>query len=567
LDYGTSGNGYYEVNAIDGAYAINSPYAQVVTWTSHPASGRVTRARLGNLVGIFGGTNEYGLYAGDGGTATSSQYLRISNSGVGLFNVPLRMYTGATETVHIGGWNDVWLGPNGSDRRLSWDGSTLSITGQIVIQSGSSGYSNLSGIPTSLANINSTEGAKLGTIATGATKNTVYRQSATPAINNGDLWYNTSNNVWYQCVSGAWQVAGNYITNTTQLTDGAGLGQTANWNNVSSIPARLSNGDSPTGGAGLYLTPNYLGFWNGSTWMTYQNSSGSFIFRGGSGAYVAWDGTRLFGGTASTFSTTTANWYVDSSNGAFVAGAGQVYITKDAVNFTWTGSYNGTNNYGQSSKLRWYLTPSTSSTLLLTAFVSDSPNIGYSSSLSPVSREKSLILTGGDTNFVGLYLTNSTGSNYFQVYSFGIAFYNSFFFDVSSSGIQHRVSSAGARSGTLYMSSADLATITATTSVGDSWSNLSFGTGWTNYGAGYNTCQYRKFGNVVFVKGLALLSSGTSATIGTLPVGYRPSAQMLKELMASSGSIRVDVTSAGAINVVGGATTSMWVGIEFVFST
>ena len=37
------------------------------------------------------------------GTATSSQYFRISNSGVGLFNVPLRMYTGGTETVHIGG--------------------------------------------------------------------------------------------------------------------------------------------------------------------------------------------------------------------------------------------------------------------------------------------------------------------------------------------------------------------------------------------------------------------------------------------------------------------------------
>jgi len=135
LDYGTTGNGYYEVNAIDGAYAVNSPYAQVVNWTTHPATGKVTRARLGNLIGIFGGTNEYGLYAGDGGTSTSSQYLRISNSGIGLFNVPLRMYTGATEVVHIGGWNDVWLGPNSSDKRLSWNGSTLTITGQIVIQS------------------------------------------------------------------------------------------------------------------------------------------------------------------------------------------------------------------------------------------------------------------------------------------------------------------------------------------------------------------------------------------------------------------------------------------------
>jgi len=571
LDYGTTGNGYYEVNAIDGTYAVNSPYAQVVNWTSHPATGKVTRARLGNLIGIFGGTNEYGLYAGDGGTATSSQYLRISNTGVGLFNIPLRMYTGGTETVHIAGWNDVWIGPNSSDKRLSWNGTTLSITGQVVIQSGSSGYSNLSGIPTSLADVNSTEGSKLTGIAAGATKNTLYRQTTDPGGSNGDFWYDTDANppVLYQKISGVWQVASNYTTNTNQLTDGANLGQTANWSNLSSVPARLTNGDTPTDGPGLYLTPTYMGYWNGSLWRTYLNSSGSFIFRGGSGAYVAWDGTQLFGGTASTFSTTTANWYVDSSNGAFVAGAGQVYITKDAINLTWTGSYNGTNNYGQSSKLRWYLTPSTSSTLLLTAFVSDSPNIGYSSSLSPVSREKSLILTGGDANFTGLYLTNSTGSNYFQVYSFGIAFYNTFFFDVSSSGIQHRVSSAGARSGTLYMSSADLATITATTSAGDAWSNLSFGTGWTNYGAGYATCQYRKFGNIVFVKGLATLSSGTSATIGTLPTTHAPAAsqQRIMTTIASTGTIRVDILSTGAINVVGGATTGMWVPINFTFST
>ena len=32
LDYGTPGMGYYEVNAIDGKYGANSPYAQIVTW-------------------------------------------------------------------------------------------------------------------------------------------------------------------------------------------------------------------------------------------------------------------------------------------------------------------------------------------------------------------------------------------------------------------------------------------------------------------------------------------------------------------------------------------------------
>lgn len=100
-----------------------------------------------------------------------------------------------------------------------------------------------------------------------------------------------------------------------------------------------------------------------------------------------------------------------------------------------------------------------------------------------------------------------------------------------------------------------------------SWSSLSFGTGWGNYGGGYAACEYRKFGDLVMVRGLALLSSGTGATIGTLPSGYRPTSGTIINVLATSGGYqRVDVTTAGAINVVGGATTSMWVAINFVFS-
>ena len=36
IDYGVSGNGYYEVNARDGAAGANSPYAQIVTWVTAP---------------------------------------------------------------------------------------------------------------------------------------------------------------------------------------------------------------------------------------------------------------------------------------------------------------------------------------------------------------------------------------------------------------------------------------------------------------------------------------------------------------------------------------------------
>jgi hypothetical protein len=100
LDYGVSGNGYYEVNAIDGAYGANSPYAQVVTWTTHPHSFKTVRVRLGNLYGVTGST-EYGLYAGTGTDDTTDQYLIASDTRFELNNLPLTQRNSGTATVFI----------------------------------------------------------------------------------------------------------------------------------------------------------------------------------------------------------------------------------------------------------------------------------------------------------------------------------------------------------------------------------------------------------------------------------------------------------------------------------
>ena len=136
LDYGTSGNGFYEVNAIDGLYGANSPYAQIVTWTTHPRNQTI-RARLGNLYGIWSVSGEYGLYAGDGITDDDS-YLRISSNTVRLNNVPLQLYSSGTQKVNIDSTGtDVWFGVNSGDKRLSWNGTTLSVEGTIVVTGGS----------------------------------------------------------------------------------------------------------------------------------------------------------------------------------------------------------------------------------------------------------------------------------------------------------------------------------------------------------------------------------------------------------------------------------------------
>lgn len=154
LDFGVSGNGYYEVNAIDGAYGVNSPYAQVVTWATSPvAANRTVRARLGKLTGITGVANEFGLLAGTY-AATNGQYFRASNQSVELHGVNLSLWEGGTEVIRLdrtapsfslgnprptayGTGTGIWMGNdaavykfrvgNPSGDRVAWDGTSITV--------------------------------------------------------------------------------------------------------------------------------------------------------------------------------------------------------------------------------------------------------------------------------------------------------------------------------------------------------------------------------------------------------------------------------------------------------
>jgi hypothetical protein len=122
LDYGTSGNGIYEVNAIDGAYALNSPYLQFIKWTTHPQNGQEVRLRLGNLRGITAQADEYGLFAGDGVTDADS-YIRLSSFTNRLNNLPMEWWIGGTKAVSVdttSGINIVATGAYDYDRSYSF---------------------------------------------------------------------------------------------------------------------------------------------------------------------------------------------------------------------------------------------------------------------------------------------------------------------------------------------------------------------------------------------------------------------------------------------------------------
>jgi hypothetical protein len=83
--------------------------------------------------------------------------------------------------------------------------------------------------------------------------------------------------------------------------------------------------------------------------------------------------------------------------------------------------------------------------------------------------------------------------------------------------------------------------------VGTAWTNVSFGSGWTDYGGSYQTGQYKKVGDFVFLRGLVKRTSGSDVSIATLPSGHRPPAQCLIGVLTNTGIGRVDIQTDGQI--------------------
>lgn len=331
LDYGTTGNGFYEVNAIDGAYGVNSPYAQVATWTTHPVSGTVLRTRMGNLYGVTG-VNEYGLYAGDGGIAAANQYIRISNSNIDIHNIDFELYSGATRVFKIDhaipslamgasvptGYlvdDGIWMGKDGAaykfragtvaggvlTKGIAWDGTNLSVIGSINITGGD-------GI------------ANLGDAGNLATKDSVslVTEVTDKSLGNLDATANTK-------LSG--------------IAAGATVGAT--WGvNLGSIPATLGT----PAGSGLFLASTHMGYYTGGAWKTYIDNSGNFKFGDpATGPGLSWSqgaGTMTVRGTVVITSGSAGGWTINTDYMVYDTGVDNESLGIDPggpISF-WTGS-------------------------------------------------------------------------------------------------------------------------------------------------------------------------------------------------------------------------------------
>lgn len=336
LDFGVSGNGFYEVNAIDGAYGLNSPYAQVVTWVTHPATQTV-RARFGNLRGITSQANEYGLFAG-AGTAVTDRYIRASNTAVELRNVPLALYDGTNNTLLLSAGagnnapflamgatlptapltnNGLWLGKDGSDyefrvgtvaggalvKGLHWDGSNLvwKATNTSLDASGNLTASNA----TLSGQVTATSGA-----------------------------------------IGGWSIAASGLT-ATNIGLYSGAANTARVQVGTGTDANTSGLNSANGASDI-------AFWAGSTHA--GRASAPFRVTAG-GAFTATTGT-------------VAGDFTITSPGRLIAAGGGVVLTATGINVgLYTGIDGGEAPADDSKALAWYDTPGTATGLQARQYV------------------------------------------------------------------------------------------------------------------------------------------------------------------------------------------------------
>lgn len=81
-------------------------------------------------------------------------------------------------------------------------------------------------------------------------------------------------------------------------------------------------------------------------------------------------------------------------------------------------------------------------------------------------------------------------------------------------------------------------------------SNLGFGTGWTNYGGGWESVKARRDpAGVVHLEGMLRSTIGPNANVMfTLPEGYRPSFNRI-QVVASNVVRRLFIGSNGAVNL------------------
>ena len=285
----------------------NAPFIDIVngvnSWTAWTGAAK-TKVRIGKITGVTSVANEYGIIASNTGFGSTDSYFKASNLGIILNNVPLQFFNGVNQT---GYWSPTgttfWIGVNTSDKRISWDGTTLNIKGAITVTGGDAATN------TSVANAQTTAINYTNTYAPSKDLLNATSPWARGETLNGNA-YDTA------------RVNGVAALTVQQGSAKANAGLNSSGQVVLPVQSPLiSAGVAPA--TGLNLTSQYLGYYNGTSFTNFIKNDGTFRFGSSlTGNRIEWNGTQLAG-----YNTLgSLQWYASASDGLLYAGAGQVLI-------------------------------------------------------------------------------------------------------------------------------------------------------------------------------------------------------------------------------------------------
>lgn len=601
LDYGTSGNGFYEVNAIDGTYAANSPYWQISSWSTHPATGTTVNVRGGKLTGIFSVANEYGLFAGTGSTASDS-YIRIGSYTQESNNLSMSWKSGGVELIAVNPSTGIGLQTYdasssvigwGDQRIISWNQTVGSGTPDGALWAQSTTTNNEVYLQANLV------GGREGYIdltAWGSGNASIYMTGGTASNATIDMY------------------AHDLLIDLGSGTSGTGI--------FAAYVNQLRLNDLTTGGADgsaaspliSFVEDTDTGFYRsaanqldistgGTSRVTINNTSLSVHQNTDNPSYVGYArvgyiGHAGYAGFAHASSATSSAYALIQHS------TGETYLnaaTTKRIHFR-----NNNTEVMNMSDVGLRIGDSTTPTEALevagTIYASNRLVAGGADLSSNVSKftgrystASGISLTATSWGYASAVLFNayqsdtsvrlsvSGGCKYLGAqYTGNVTAPGMFYYDANSNRFEWWIGEQGLANGaniTAWAEQLRLDSAGKLTLFGDlewssggfaaGWTALTYNTGWASYGSPYKAMSYCRIGDLVMVNGLVLRSSGTNVIIGTLPSGYRPATNKIFNTMIKVDTIegyhRLEVDTSGNITLSSiTGTTVNWVSLDCI---
>jgi len=263
-----------------------------------------------------------------------------------------------------------------------------------------------------------------------------------------------------------------------------------------------------------------------------------------------------FTGTPTAPTATTGDNTTQIATDAFVQNSLAGYLTIAAAAATYLTTATAASTYATLASLSSYLTTAAASATYAT-ISSLSSYLTTATATATYLTQTAAAATYATISSLASYLTTSVAASTYA--------------PLASPSLTGTPSAPTAATGT---STTQLAT-TAFVKGDTSWTLVSLSTPWSNFGSGYRSLSYAKYGDgLVKVSGVIACSSTPTGVIFTLPTGYRPSGQIIINAPAGFSSttlvVSLYITTTGAVTWLGssGSPTSLvYLSLEFEFST